>query len=152
MSNKPSNVEFMVDMMEHSSYGALVQPFIIQALFVYTDMVRRLDIKDLPQNAIIDQATWKAINEEVRDKLEARYAPSKAVDHAIVFVEATEEQLSTRMSVNDFRATLELRGVSPNEGTGYWGTATTVSNVSCFDQQPKWATCVYWVATPAENN
>lgn len=141
---KLTNVEFMVDVMENSQFGALTQAFIVQALFVYTDMIRRIDIQDLPQNALISQETWKAINEEVRDKLELRFNTAVPADHALVFVDATEDQLNTRMSINDFQATLELRGVSPEEGTGYWGTGSTVSNVSCFALKPTWATCVYW--------
>ena len=68
----PTNVEFVRDLMEHSKYGALVQPFVIEALDQYSKTVVA-NQEQYPEDHFISKTAWIGIAKEVQQKVKDRY-------------------------------------------------------------------------------
>lgn len=141
-----TNVEFIVDCMEYSEHGALVQAFIIQGLLTYCDMVEATDAQSL-SNGLIDGAKWRAISAELKDKLDKRYNPLKRVDESTVIMTSAKDHQDFRMTPEEFTDSILKRGLTKEDGTAYWGSLETISNVEAFAERPRWATCVYFIPT-----
>lgn len=71
-----TNTEFVVSLMNHSSYGALVQAFVIEALTNYSENVIN-DTSVWPQLSLIPQASWKGIAHEISIKVQSKYGRGK---------------------------------------------------------------------------
>ena len=59
------------------------------------------------------------------------------------FCDAAAFDLECQMTIAAFNG---MRGMAiiPSDGDGVYGTANTCSNMDCFEEQPDWATHVYW--------
>jgi hypothetical protein len=67
-----TNVEFVQNIMEFSNHGALAQVFVIEAIRNYAENVLA-DTSVWPENALINQAAWKAIAYEIQMKANSKY-------------------------------------------------------------------------------
>lgn len=68
MSVPQTNVEFVVELMERSAYGGLIQVFVIQALDVYARQVAARTPQAL-DTALVSGPAWHGCALEVRSKL-----------------------------------------------------------------------------------
>lgn len=69
--SRPTNVEFITELMEFPQSGPLMQVFVIEALRLYSDsVVQRQD--EIPEDSIISRRAWVACAEEVLAKLKER--------------------------------------------------------------------------------
>ena len=67
-----TNVEFVVDLMEFSAYGALIQAFVLQALTQYAQKVAATDPEALGTGLVRGPA-WHGCALEVQRKLRQRF-------------------------------------------------------------------------------
>jgi Trm5-related predicted tRNA methylase len=77
MKKRKTNVEFVTDLMNFSSSGALIQPFVISALESYSnEVIKDFKANRIPENpnAIVSAAQWNKIAEEVKIKLKEQYS------------------------------------------------------------------------------
>lgn len=73
MPEKPlTNVELVVEMMEYSRYGAVVQLLIVEAIRKYPEAVSQADPATF-DSPFINGTVWVAVAEEVRQKMKANY-------------------------------------------------------------------------------
>lgn len=71
-----TNVQFVVDMMEHSAHGALVQAFVLEAIDRYAKQVMSDQDKLRVQmkNHLVHPEAWIGCAKEVNAKCLAHYA------------------------------------------------------------------------------
>ncbi|MNK96394.1 hypothetical protein D3C87_1166730 [compost metagenome] len=67
-----TNVEFVVDLMEFSAHGALIQAFVLQALTQFAEKVAATDPEALDTGLVSGQA-WHGCALEVQRKLKQRF-------------------------------------------------------------------------------
>ncbi|MDA8443636.1 hypothetical protein [Paracidovorax valerianellae] len=73
MPEKPlTNVELVVEMMEYSRYGAVVQLLIVEAIRKYAETVSQADPATF-DSPFINGEVWVAVAGEVRQKMQANY-------------------------------------------------------------------------------
>jgi hypothetical protein len=76
-TKQKTNVEFIVEAMEYSRYGALKQAFVIEALGFYCDHV----IENMPAQddgrSLVSPYTWYNIALELHKELEDKYGNRK---------------------------------------------------------------------------
>lgn len=72
MTSKLTNVEFVVELMEHSAHGALIQAFVMQALEQYARRVAEADPQALDTPMVSGHA-WHGCALEVLRKLAQRF-------------------------------------------------------------------------------
>ncbi len=65
-----TNVEFMTDLMEYSDSGALMQAFVIEALYYYSKVM--LD-NPLPEKGFINPEAWTRCATEAIEAINGRY-------------------------------------------------------------------------------
>jgi hypothetical protein len=65
-----TNVQLVKHMMEHSSQGALMQAFIIEAIRKYAELTSKAP--DWDKEAFISQAAWKACAQEAMAAIDNR--------------------------------------------------------------------------------
>ncbi|MBS75190.1 MAG: hypothetical protein CMO32_05440 [Variovorax sp.] len=63
-----TNVEFVVDLMEHSQHGALIQAFVLQAIQVYASSVAKKSPAEL-DTPLVAGAAWHGCAMELCSKL-----------------------------------------------------------------------------------
>lgn len=143
-AKRKTNVENIVDIMEMSEHGALVQAFIIQGLLTYCDMIQATDVEKLT-SGLIDGSKWKAISAEVKSKLDAIYSPQKVTPESQLVFTSAKDMEEYRLSVDEFANTNLTRGFTEDDGSAWWGSLETISNKSAFEDRPTWATCVYFI-------
>ena len=68
---KPTNVEFITDLMEISNNGPMIQVYVLEALRLYSDSVVQ-NQDQIPEDGFISRRLWVSCAEEVLKKLEAR--------------------------------------------------------------------------------
>lgn len=68
MNRRQTNVEFMVELMEYSAHGALIQAFVLEALERYARTVAECAPQELDTPLVSGQA-WHGCAVEVRQKL-----------------------------------------------------------------------------------
>ncbi|MET3394929.1 hypothetical protein ABIC33_005603 [Variovorax sp. 1140] len=68
MNHRQSNVEFVVDLMEYSAHGALIQAFVIHALKQYARRVAAVTSEQLDTGLVSGHA-WHGCAVEVGRKL-----------------------------------------------------------------------------------
>ena len=68
---KPTNVEFITDLMEFSDNGPMIQVYVLEALRLYSDSVVQ-NQDQIPEDGFISRRIWVSCAEEVLKKLEAR--------------------------------------------------------------------------------
>ena len=68
---KRTNIEFIVDLMDFSSKGPIMQAFVITALQKYAEMVIEHPILD---SAFLSSMPWTRCAEEVKAKIAVRLA------------------------------------------------------------------------------
>ena len=68
---KPTNVEFVTDLMEFSDNGPMIQAYVLEALRLYSDSVVQYQ-DQIPEDGFISRRLWVSCAEEVLKKLEAR--------------------------------------------------------------------------------
>lgn len=70
---KQTNVEFVTELMELSSYGPLTQVFIIEAIRYYSEQVS--NTPEPPDNIteFINPKLWHKIATDINSKMKARY-------------------------------------------------------------------------------
>lgn len=72
---KPTNVEFIIDLMEISNNGPMIQVYVLEALRLYSDSVvqnQNQNQDQIPEDGFISRRLWVSCAEEVLKKLEAR--------------------------------------------------------------------------------
>lgn len=75
MSNKrmKTNVEVVTNLMEHSRAGALIQPFVIQAIRVYSEMCIEKGAAHFDSGLMSGQA-WIVCAEDAKKTIEEHYS------------------------------------------------------------------------------
>ena len=81
-----SNEEFMHDIMNYSPYGALCQPFIIQAIEEYCKIIiaekdeilkaaekKRKENRKKGKISIVNQEAWVGIAEDIHARIQEKY-------------------------------------------------------------------------------
>jgi len=68
-----TNVEFVVDLMEFSAHGALIQAFVLQALSQYAQKVAASD-PDALETSLVSGHAWHGCALEVQRKLRQHLA------------------------------------------------------------------------------
>lgn len=86
---------------------------------------------------------WDYISEDdvklLDEVLQSRIKQSK-----VELTPASEFDLECQMSLEEFLVSAQYGAITPDDGCGNYGTEDLVSNVSCWEDVPKWATKVYW--------
>ena len=82
MSKRKTNEQFVKDLMMFSRRGALIQPFVIQALQVSSEMVVKQHAsgelaKQMGGNFFINAEAWADCAKEVLEKLSTQYGTNK---------------------------------------------------------------------------
>jgi hypothetical protein len=72
MNKRQTNEEFVVDLMNYSKYGGLVQAFVIEALRYYSEQIAESVPKE-DSKSFIDPIVWHGIAVDVLDQLKERY-------------------------------------------------------------------------------
>lgn len=72
MTERKTNVEFIVDLMERSRHGALMQMFIIQALTSYAEAVVKAGPGPV-ESPLIRGEAWVSCAVEALDKMNEQY-------------------------------------------------------------------------------
>lgn len=75
MAKRKTNVQIVKSIMEHSNYGSLVQPFIIQAITTYSTAIAQRELSELKAElgGFINEEAWQGIAKEVLEKLDHYY-------------------------------------------------------------------------------
>ncbi len=71
MKKHQTNVEFIVNLMDFSSQGALMQAFVLEGLRLYSEQVLA-DKSVWSEDFFIGQSAWKGCAEEALAKLASR--------------------------------------------------------------------------------
>lgn len=71
MTRKSTNVEFIVELMEFSNNGPLIQVYVLEALRLYSDSVVQ-NQDQIPEEGFISRKLWVSCAEEVLAKLKER--------------------------------------------------------------------------------
>lgn len=78
---KMTNVECVADLMEFSSYGALAQMFVVDALLKHATTVAQLSDAELeawPANPMFHVHSWRGVAQQIKDKLERHLGEASA--------------------------------------------------------------------------
>lgn len=75
MKDRPSNVDFLVELMTVSAHGALIQVFVFQALAQYAQRVAVCEPQTL-ETVFVSGAAWQGCALEVQRKLAERLGPA----------------------------------------------------------------------------
>ena len=68
---RPTNVEFVTELMEISRNGPMIQAYVLEALRLYSDSVVQ-NQDQIPEDGFISRRLWVSCAEEVLEKLEGR--------------------------------------------------------------------------------
>lgn len=68
---RPTNVEFITELMEVSRNGPMIQAYVLEALRLYSDSVVQ-NQDQIPEDGFISRRLWVSCAEEVLEKLEGR--------------------------------------------------------------------------------
>lgn len=68
---RPTNVEFIVELMEFSNNGALIQAYVLEALRIYSESVVQ-NQDQIPEEGFISRKLWVSCAEEILAKLKER--------------------------------------------------------------------------------
>lgn len=71
MAHKSTNVEFVVELMEFSKNGPLIQAYVLEALRLYSESVI-VNVLQIPEDGFISRKLWVSCAEEVLAKLKER--------------------------------------------------------------------------------
>lgn len=63
-----TNDEFLDDVFNFSQYGGLIQVFVLHVIKQGAQIISESDLKDYPENHIIDRDAWKGMANEVLGK------------------------------------------------------------------------------------
>jgi hypothetical protein len=74
---RTTNIEFVRELMEHSSYGVLAQAFIIEAIADYADRVSELDSTSV-EIPFITAELWINIAKEIKTKMDKKFPSNKS--------------------------------------------------------------------------
>ncbi len=68
---RPTNVEFITELMEFSNNGPLIQAYVLEALRIYSvDVIKHQD--DIPEDGFVSRKAWVGCAEEVLAKMKER--------------------------------------------------------------------------------
>lgn len=70
---QPTNIDFVTDLMFYSSYGAMAQVFVIEAISKYADACA---VERIPDGGFINPDAWQGVAKEIQQKLKERYQTS----------------------------------------------------------------------------
>lgn len=73
-----TNVEFITELMEFSRFGAMVQPFVIEALRHRVEEIANYPHPEHFSNELFDGAYWQAIAKDVSRQLSEKYGPYRS--------------------------------------------------------------------------
>lgn len=78
MSKKKTNDEFVKDLMMYSRRGALIHPFVLQALRTFSEMVvaQHEDgtlAEAMKENGFVSADAWADCGREILEKMHAQY-------------------------------------------------------------------------------
>lgn len=68
---RTTNLEFVVELMEFSNNGPMIQAYVLEALRLYSDSVVQ-NQDQIPEDGFISRRLWVACAEEVLAKLTER--------------------------------------------------------------------------------
>jgi hypothetical protein len=77
MTNRLTNEEFVSKLMSFSTYGALTQVFIIEAIRYYSEQVSATPEPEDDGNSFISPKLWHRIAVDLKKALDENYATSK---------------------------------------------------------------------------
>jgi len=72
MKQKPTNEEFVVELMNYSPYGGLVQAFIICGIESYCNDVIK-NAEHIPISGLVSREVWIGIAKDIKAKLDMNY-------------------------------------------------------------------------------
>lgn len=72
-AKKKTNEEFVLEAMNYSPYGALVQVFIISCMSAYTQQTIDLEGRNNPMPGFCDNEVWLGIAKDLQKKMDAQY-------------------------------------------------------------------------------
>ena len=74
-----SNVDVVIDIMEYSTYGALAQVFIMDAIAKHADAVAKMTAADFPEGvgAMVAPSHWIGVAKEIKVKMDAHLGPKE---------------------------------------------------------------------------
>jgi hypothetical protein len=97
MAKRKSNTEFLVDVMDFSRHGALMQVFILDGLAKWAEQVAASTPADYPKFTGVHPESWIACGKELKAKLDERYEkPVKPLIEQLKVQISTEQSKSTR--------------------------------------------------------
>lgn len=142
---RKTNIEFIVDAMEFSAYGALSQAFIMEAVSKYANVVAASKPEDFPKSGFIQPEVWISVGKEIQAKLRLHYGntvmPPELKVNAVKLV--TEELMAVgdTMGVNNLSSDqwdaltpiqqTALRGLSAEQATLEASLAASVKEKTC---------------------
>jgi hypothetical protein len=68
---RPTNVEFITELMEFSDSGPMMQAYVLEALRLYSDSVVQ-NQDQIPENGFVSRRVWVGCAEEVLKRLGER--------------------------------------------------------------------------------
>ena len=83
-STRPTNVEFVTELMEYSPYGGLAQIFIIDAITKYANLVAEAKEAEVDHPMISGHA-WIGCARDIKARLDAMYS-SERKQPAVAFL------------------------------------------------------------------
>lgn len=68
---RKTNIEFIAELMEHSKYGALIQPFVLTAIGRYSEVILEHPdtLREQNKKGLVNSEAWIGCAQEVIDKL-----------------------------------------------------------------------------------
>jgi hypothetical protein len=79
---KQNNTEFLVDVMEFSKSGPLMQIFVIEALRYYSELVSKTEATETEKDSVslINPKAWRETAKELHKLLTEKYEPKTTGD------------------------------------------------------------------------
>jgi len=79
---RPTNIEFVTYLMTQSRHGALVQPFVIEAIRYYCEAILQNPEPTEHGNMMVSAIAWHRIAKETLDKMNANYETASDTEFA----------------------------------------------------------------------
>lgn len=77
-TERKTNEQIVREIMNYSSYGALSQLFVMDALIKHADKVSAADPASIGSNGLISPEAWIGVAKEIKRKLDRAYGPPKS--------------------------------------------------------------------------
>lgn len=78
VTRKPTNQEFLIDLMTFSLYGPMTEVFIMEAIRIQAKAVGELELGQMDQRSVVSPHLWVSIARDITAKIEERSAFDQA--------------------------------------------------------------------------